>query len=164
MLPLGYVTEIGDEHHFPTHQSNLTNHEAITMMTLWSIARSPLFFGGDMLHLSNDPFTLSLLTNAGVLEVNSNSFNNRELSKNVELGLRYWGAEGGDGDGVLYGAVFNTGETDIIVDATSEFELPEGVEFFETLDLWMNVNLPPADIQQLLVSSHGSRLLKFTPK
>jgi len=72
MLPLGNVRAV---------QSNgwtrFTHDEQITLMTLWSIARSPLIMGG---HLpKNDTFTLSLLTNDEVLAVNQNSANNRQL-------------------------------------------------------------------------------------
>ncbi len=37
------------------------------MMTLWSICRSPLIYGGDLPQM--DPFTLSLLTNDEVIAV-----------------------------------------------------------------------------------------------
>merc|ERR1712173_553604 len=48
--------------------------------TLWCIARSPLMFGGEVMALANDTFTLDLLTNALALSVNAQSGNNRELA------------------------------------------------------------------------------------
>jgi alpha-galactosidase len=75
MLPLGRISirgERGDD-----RRTRLTGDEQYTLMSLWSIFRSPLMFGGDL--PSNDDFTLSLITNDEVLAVNQNSMNNKEL-------------------------------------------------------------------------------------
>jgi len=75
MLPLGRIglrAERGDP-----RQTNFTRDEQYTLMTLWSVFRSPLMFGGDL--PSNDAFTLSLITNEEVLAVNQRSAGNREL-------------------------------------------------------------------------------------
>jgi alpha-galactosidase len=76
MLPFG-VLELGKR------TTRLTAEEQRTVMTLWSIARSPLMHGGDM--TKTDDFTLSLLTNAGVIAVNQNSVNNRPVFDHDEL-------------------------------------------------------------------------------
>jgi alpha-galactosidase len=57
--------------------TNFTKDEQVTLMTLWSMFRSPLMFGGNL--PDNDEFTLSLITNEEVLTVNQNSENNQEL-------------------------------------------------------------------------------------
>jgi alpha-galactosidase len=57
--------------------TKFTQDEQYTLITLWSIARSPLIFGGNL--PANDAFTDSLLTNDEVLAVNQNSANNRQL-------------------------------------------------------------------------------------
>ena len=57
--------------------THFTPDEHYTLMTLWSIARSPLIFGGNL--PKNDAFTLSLLTNDEVLAVNQNSVNGHQL-------------------------------------------------------------------------------------
>ena len=75
MIPLG-VVDFG-------RPTKFTKDEQKTLMTLWSIARSPLIFGGDMTKL--DDFTLSMLTNPGVLTVNQYSTNNRQLSRDKNL-------------------------------------------------------------------------------
>jgi hypothetical protein len=75
MLPLG-VIEFG-------RPCGLTGDEQQTLMTLWSIGRSPLIFGGDMTRL--DPATKALLTNPAVLAVNQTSDRNRELSRDDDL-------------------------------------------------------------------------------
>jgi hypothetical protein len=76
MLPLGHIgirAERGRD-----RMSGFTKDEQITLMTLFSIFRSPLMFGGNL--PDNDPFTLSLLTNRDMLDVHSNSTGNRQVS------------------------------------------------------------------------------------
>jgi alpha-galactosidase len=78
MLPLGHIgirAERGSD-----RMSAFNRDEQYTLMTLWTIFRSPLMFGG---HLpDNDAFTLSLLTNKEVLGVLKYSTNNKELFNN----------------------------------------------------------------------------------
>ncbi|MCX6926718.1 MAG: NPCBM/NEW2 domain-containing protein [Verrucomicrobia bacterium] len=70
MLPLGAVRQ-------PNGWTQFSKDEQITHMTLWSIAKSPLIFGG---HLpKNDAWTLSLLTNDEVIAVNQLSTDNKQL-------------------------------------------------------------------------------------
>jgi hypothetical protein len=95
MLPFG-VLDLG------RRSTRLTRDEQITVMTLWSIGRSPLMHGGDMTR--TDAFTLSLLTNREVLSVNQHSRNNRLLFDRDELIA--WVADVPDSPG-KYVAVFN---------------------------------------------------------
>ncbi|MBE2215819.1 MAG: glycoside hydrolase family 27 protein [Opitutaceae bacterium] len=76
MLPLGTLV-LGER------TTRFTPDEQRTLMTLWSIARSPLMHGGDM--TKTDDFTLSLLTNDEVLAVNQRSENNRPLFSNDDF-------------------------------------------------------------------------------
>ena len=62
--------------------TNLTKDEQYTLMTLFTIFRSPLFFGGDL--PSNDEFTLSLLTNRDVLKMHAESSDVRQLFREDE--------------------------------------------------------------------------------
>jgi len=57
--------------------TKFTKDEHYTLMTLWSIGRSPLILGGNL--PKNDDFTLSVLTNDEVIAVNQNSANNHQL-------------------------------------------------------------------------------------
>ncbi|MGX8694854.1 MAG: NPCBM/NEW2 domain-containing protein [Prevotella sp.] len=65
MLPLGQIAmTIADPGYTAADNgrwTRLTQNEQLTMMTLWGICHSPLFFGGEMTR--NDDFTLSLLNN-----------------------------------------------------------------------------------------------------
>jgi hypothetical protein len=81
MLPLGRLgirAERGDD-----RQTRFTPDEQRTLMTLWSIFRSPLMFGGDL--PSNTPATLALITNPRVLAVNKASTHNRQLFRRGDL-------------------------------------------------------------------------------
>eukprot|EP01084_Bolivina_argentea_P008156 15249_1 len=78
MLPLGYIATKGSGAG-PDHMANFTEPQQRVLMTLWSIAKSPLIFGGDMVMLKNDQFTLNLLTNKYALSVNYNSRNNKQV-------------------------------------------------------------------------------------
>nr|WP_321406024.1 glycoside hydrolase family 27 protein [uncultured Carboxylicivirga sp.] len=75
MIPLGRLSirgEVGDD-----RMTNLTQDEQYTLMTFFTIFRSPLMFGGDL--PSNDDFTLSLLTNKEVLKMHAQSSQVRQL-------------------------------------------------------------------------------------
>ncbi|GMK43266.1 alpha-galactosidase [Paenibacillus glycanilyticus] len=101
MLPLG---RIGVRCSHPDRMTNFTRDEQLTMMTLWTIFRSPLMMGGEM--RDNDAWTLSLLTNWDVLHMHRTSFGARQVSR---IGDRVvWSAEGSNGE--RYVALFNTGE------------------------------------------------------
>jgi alpha-galactosidase len=95
MLPLGRLA-LGDR------DTRFTPDEQRSVMTLWSIARSPLIMGGDLRHL--DAPTLALLTNREVLAVNQASSDNQPHF--VEDGMRVWTALPEDGEG-RYLALFN---------------------------------------------------------
>ncbi len=96
MLPLGTLV-LGQR------GTRFTPDEQFTLMTLWSIARSPLMHGGDL--TTTDPFTLSLLTNDEVLAVNQRSTDNRPLFDRD--GLIAWAAKD-PANGDTYLALFNS--------------------------------------------------------
>ncbi len=70
MLPLGRLAMKKDCAGPKGRYCQLTHDEQITVMNLWSIFRSPLMFGGNM--PDNDEFTLSLMTNDELLDINQN--------------------------------------------------------------------------------------------
>ncbi len=99
MLPVGNIRAFQDNDTW-TH---FTHDEQVTMLTLWSIARSPLIIGGNL--PKNDDFTLKLLTNDEILRVDQHSTNNRQLWKKGSTSYA-WAA---DDDETLssYVALFN---------------------------------------------------------
>ena len=103
MLPLGHIgirAERGKD-----RITGFTKDEQYTLMTLFSIFRSPLMFGG---HLpDNDPFTLSLLTNKEVLHMYQTSSHNKQLLRTNEMVA--WTADDPK-TGDKYLALFNIAE------------------------------------------------------
>lgn len=102
MLPLGHIAIRGERG--VDRRTNFTKDEQYTLMTLWSIFKSPLMFGG---HLpDNDSFTNSLLTNEEVLTMHRTSVNNREWY-NKEDRTAWTADDPATGD--KYVALFNNG-------------------------------------------------------
>ena len=80
MLPIGNIRTWQQNNSW----TRFTQDEQITLMTLWSIARSPLIIGAHM--PKNDEFTLSLLTNDELIAVNQKSTNNKQVfNKNNQI-------------------------------------------------------------------------------
>jgi alpha-galactosidase len=110
MLPLGHIgirAERGAD-----RMSNLTRDEQYTLMTLFSIFRSPLMFGGNL--PDNDDFTLSLITNKDVLEVNQQSANGKQLFRENDL-IAWTSDDPKTGDKYL--ALFNTSDQQPIIES-----------------------------------------------
>ncbi|KAJ4974214.1 hypothetical protein NE237_007388 [Protea cynaroides] len=76
MLPLGWLTDPGSNEG-PHRECSLSSDEQRTQMTLWSMVKSPIMFGGDMRKI--DERTFDLITNPVLLEINYFSTNNMEF-------------------------------------------------------------------------------------
>ena len=147
MLPLGRLA-LGER------DTRFTPDEQRTLMTLWSIARSPLIMGGDLRHL--DAATLALLTNPEVIAVNQKSRGGRPHY--VDDNAKIWSAEAPGGG--RYVALFNTGAKA----RTVELDLRKiGIaEASGGRDLWARKDLA-VDAGRLVrqLPSHGADLLKI---
>jgi len=133
--------------------SRLTAEEQRTVMTLWSIFRSPLIFGGDLPSL-DDP-TLALLTNPEVIAVNQQGGSPRQVLERPNL--RVWRSHASDGD--EYVAVFNLDEAPQTVDlAWSDIGLDAGQR--QVRDLWARRPLGAKDRLRLQLPRHGSALFR----
>ncbi len=156
MLPLGTIglkAEVGNP-----RQTNFTRDEQITLMTLWSIFRSPLMMGGDLPSL--DAFTLSLLTNDEVLAVNQKSSGGHELFRRGDQIA--WVADV-PGMRDKYVALFNVGEQPAQVEVLwKEAGLDKGCR---VRDLWQQKDLGNLeDKLSMTVSPHGARLFRVSPR
>lgn len=101
MLPVGRLGKgFGDE-----RRTRFTKDEQRTMMTLWSIFRSPMMLGAELSKL--DEWTLGLITNDAVLRLLSRSSGAREYFRDEKLIV--WRAEDKE-DQSCYIAVFNISE------------------------------------------------------
>ena len=148
MLPLGLI-QFG-------RTTRFTADEQRTMMTLWSIARSPLILGADMTRL--DEPTLALLTADEVLAVNQHSSDNRQLFR-TDDGLIAWVAKVPD-SADLYLAVFNTTATaQPIPVALADLGRSGTVQI---RDLWARKDLAAArDTFAPVIPSHGAGLYRL---
>ena len=92
MLPLGQIAmTIADAGYTGAERgrwTNLTEDEQLTMMTLWGICHSPLFFGGEM--TKNDEFTLSLLTNEEYHQMHKHGTDAHQVLNNTQTGQTIW--------------------------------------------------------------------------
>ncbi len=103
MLPLGQIAMTVADAGYTSAQSgrwtNLTHDEQYTMMTLWGICHSPLFFGGEL--TKNDAFTLSLLTNRDVLDMNAYGQDAHQFHNNGAGQIAWTSTEPTDGSRYL---------------------------------------------------------------
>jgi alpha-galactosidase len=147
MLPLGRLA-------LGARDTKFTPDEQRTLMTLWSIARSPLIMGGDLRSL--DAATKALLTNPEIIAVNQASRDNRP--RFVEDGIRVWTARAANGDAYL--ALFNTGgkAREVGVDL-KVLGLPSSVS---ARDLWKRTDLgKSAGRFSVQLPSHGAGLYRL---
>jgi len=174
MLPLGRLglrAERGDP-----RDDGLTPAERVSLMTLWTIARSPLMIGGDL--PSTDAAVTALFTNAAVLELNATATASRELFR--EGGLVLWGAEGPDGR--KWAAAFNLEDSprEVALDAQNlGFPVSGGRLRGEVVELWSGQSVPARQVGEqsdaargvapgsialdLELAPHGAVLLRFDP-
>ncbi|ANF97321.1 glycoside hydrolase family 27 protein [Paenibacillus bovis] len=114
MLPLGHIGIRSVDGGGSDRWTRFTRDEQLTMMTLWSIFRSPLMFGGEL--RDNDAWTLSLLTNDEVLQANRSSRNARQIFRDEQDRIVWMAEQEGSED--RYVALFNAGEEETLVRVT----------------------------------------------
>ncbi len=156
MLPIGYL---GPRPGWGQPRlSRLNFDETRTLITLWSIARSPLILGANLMQL--DSFTESLLTNREVLAVDQHSSNNKELL--VDGSIVVWKADAPAADGMKKGsyyAIFNLGNTP----ATYSYDwkqLSMGGKDHRVRDLWQSQDIGRATQLTGTLLPHGSQLFR----
>ena len=147
MLPLGHITIAADG---IGHNTNLTHAEQITMMTLWGIFRSPLIMGGEM--RDNDAFTLSLLTNDELLNLNQNGTTPLQLFRDETKAawLNFVGS-------TPYIALFNLTENRAVVSA----ELSEFTDKTHAEEIWSGEKAAFTKTLSAKIEPHGAKLYKL---
>ena len=161
MLPIG-VLQMG------RNKTHFSRDEQITLMSLWSMARSPLMIGADLTKL--DGFTLSLLTNDEVIAVDQNSSNNHELFRRD--GFYGWVADV-PGSPDKYLALFNTRAA---AQQSTDASRASAVVLVKLADLgfmdaanirnlWTHEDLGPVTSEFApVINSHGAGLFRVSPK
>jgi alpha-galactosidase len=153
MLPIGYLGPrpgLGS-----ARPTCLSRDEQRTLLTLWSILRSPLILGGDLPR--SDEWTTSLLTNAEVIAVDQHSIGNRPLL--TTNGVVIWSAGPPDGKG-RYLAIFNRSES------AQQFALEWNEvglvsnRAYKLRDLWEHKELGTATSLQVTLQPHACVLYR----
>lgn len=149
MLPIGPILQDYDTN----NRTKFTENEQITMMTLWSIFRSPLMIGGEMTGF--DEFTMGLITSTEILAMHRNARNAHQIWRREIGGNEYilWTASSAEGGRYL--AVFNAGEKDAAIELPlAEAEIYDKVAAKE---LWSGEEVSDIDTIRAEISSHGAK-------
>jgi alpha-galactosidase len=149
MLPLGMLEPVpGDG---KPRATRLTHDEQRTLITLWAMARSPLFIGANLTEL--DDWTLGLLTNSKVIEIDQHS---TDVQVGQNGNIIAWSAMGEAGK--TYVALFNVGET---VATSKDFEGFAVNSRVQTVrDLWAGGT--EASVSDMQIPPHGCILLELS--
>ena len=158
MIPLGKLSKgFGKE-----RQTNFTPAEEKTMLTLWSIFRSPLILGTDLTQLDEE--SLALITNPEVLSLNRQSHSAFQVMRNEDQCIWQSFGQGCPAKGQdVFVALFN------LSDGDREVSLPlqslKGISSSKTYsvrDLWQRRDLFPLQGDAELsinISAHGAALI-----
>jgi len=152
MLPLGYLGPKpgwGEPRH-----SRFTDDEARSLITLWSIARSPLILGANLTQM--DEFTESLLTNPEVIAVDQHSSGNKPVIQTATTVA--WIAKGTAGKQYL--ALFNISESqENLSYAWKDLSLTKSS--YKVRDLWQKKDLGSTAELKITLAPHASALYEI---
>ncbi len=155
MIPLGHLGPnpgAGD-----VRDTRFTKDEQRSLMTLWSIFRSPLMMGGDLLALTDDDWTTSLLTNPEVIEVDQHSKDNHAVITTDTTAV--WLARP-ENDGGYYLALFNIGDKEQTLRYEwKELGVPPGS--YRIHDLWEGKDFDRLTSLLLTLRPHASVLYRI---
>ena len=133
-------------------ETRLTHDEQRTMLTLWSIFRSPLIMGGNLTQA--DAWTKSLLTNSEVIAVDQHSMDNKPVVTTDDIVV--WTAKPEQGKG-SYVAIFNvSGQPQNVTYAWKEIGLAAST--YRVRDLWEHRELGAAASVTVNLRPHESVL------
>ena len=154
MLPIGYLGPVpGDG---VARETRLTHDEQKTMLTLWSIARSPLILGANLTKL--DDWTTKLITNRDVLDMDQFGQDQRQITRSDNTVA--WTA-GGKGD-IKYLALFNLNDKETKISHSYDFyNLP--AKSYNSRELWTQADHGVSTSVDVVVPPHGCVLFELKP-
>jgi alpha-galactosidase len=140
------------------HPTRLTPNEQYTHISLWCLLASPLLIGCDMTQL--DDFTLSLLTNDEVLEVNQDPLGH-QAARVMQTGqLEVWAKDMEDGSKAV--GLFNRGYSEASVTANWADLGLTGKQ--KVRDLWRQKDLGEfTGSFTASIPRHGAMLVRIWP-
>jgi alpha-galactosidase len=151
MIPIGRLSKQGPVG--SPRYSNFTADEQRTLMTLWSITRSPLMWGGNL--TENRASELALMSNGAVLAVDQNGTNNRQLYGGTRP---VWVADV-PGTNHKYAALFNRETSPASVTVTLA---DLGIGSAAVTDLWSGTNLGTVSgTLTRSIPAHGAALYRL---
>lgn len=158
MLPLGRIGIRQHPVNGPDRMTRFTRPEQRLLMSLWCIAQSPLMFGGDL--PSNDEWTLSLLTNDEVLDVNRHGRNARMIFIDCTQAAEAWVSDMPDGSWALGVFSFKGDAAHDVEVIFAEAGLPETLA---VRDLWEHAELGRCEGRLTVrMEPHGGKLFRLT--
>jgi len=152
MLPLG--TLMPAPGWGPPRKTRLTHDEQKTLITLWAIARSPLFLGANLTELDGE--TARLLTNREVIAMNQRGHDQHLLFQHGDLIA--WTSK--SSTGTQYLALFNLADQPrSVIEPLSDFGVHATV--CSSRDLWKGRRWE--EIRQVVaaIPAHGAALLEL---
>lgn len=153
MLPIGPLRQNYDKKNW----TKFTKEEQVTMLTLWSIFRSPLMIGGEMTGF--DEFTMSLLTNERILGMHKNARHSHQVWRRKIDGTEYilWTAMAADGG--QYVALFHAGEeAGSVMLSLADLELYGA---YQAVELWSGEENTIEGSLEVSLARHGAKAWKL---
>lgn len=155
MLPIGPLRQDYDK----SDHTKFTKDEQITMLTLWSIFRSPLMIGGEMTGF--DDFTMSLITNEEILKMHRNSRHSHQVWRKELDGTEHILWTSASAEGGLYIAIFNTGNKNSNINISlCDVEIYNNAD---ALELWSGEKLSNTSTINVKLNKHGTKVYYITP-
>lgn len=141
------------------HPTDLTPNEQYTHISLWALLASPLLIGCDMTQL--DDFTLSLLTNCEVLDINQDPLGMQAGRIYKDESIEIWARNLEDGSKAV--GLFNRGmKTETITLNRSNLGMNGDLT---VRDVWKQEDIGPmGESFSATVPSHGVKLLRIYKK
>ena len=150
MLPLGFLGPAPGWG--KARWTRFSHDEQRTLLTLWSMFRSPLMIGGDL--PSSDAWTTSLLTNPEVIAVDQHTVSGRPVITTDKAVV--WVARSVSGDR-RYLAIFNMGdESSTFQYSWKELGFEEAT--YRLRDLWVRRDVGTANSITVRLPAHGVML------
>lgn len=155
MLPIGELSP------FPGNGAprgtKLTEDEQRTMLTLWAMARSPLFIGANLTKM--DGFTKALLSNPVLIAIDQHSTENHQATEDGDITA--WTARSST-TSTSYLALFNLGDTAIHVDSSYATYGFTG-DTYKLRDIWQSKELGEHAGITVDLQPHATVLLELRP-